>query len=195
MTGKGDCRCLRRSLQPAASCGCQMPEGCDRVYIPARVAACGGRARLHEVAGLRRPQAAARTVLTDRSRFGTSPPRRRACSPHGLCKADSHPRHARSRADGLARADLRDASSSPPPGGGCGLPTSTTSHLSHNTSATTDCCGLPTSATSHLSQNRRRPAAAARRPLMRSQVQQKHRRPPPCRCPKRSPRMQRETIR
>ena len=31
---------------------------------------------------------------------------------------------------------------SPPPGGGCGLPTSATSHLQQNTSATTSGCGL-----------------------------------------------------
>ncbi len=46
-----------------------------------RAAACGGRTRLQGIAGLRRPQAAARTVLTDRFPPKSSPqPSGRACT-------------------------------------------------------------------------------------------------------------------
>ena len=45
----------------------------------------------------------------------------RSYGPLTSCEADTYTKSARSRADGLARADLRDANCSPPPGGGCGL--------------------------------------------------------------------------
>ncbi len=52
---------------------------------------------------------------------------------------------ARSRAEGLARADLRDANCSPPPGGGCGLPVATRPSSTQSTSQRTAAkggCGL-----------------------------------------------------
>ena len=61
------------------------------------------------------------------------------CGPPIPAGSISLSRPARSRADGPAT--IR---SSPPPGGGCGLPTSATSSLLKNISATAGGCGLPT---------------------------------------------------
>ena len=53
--------------------------------------------------------------------------------PADRCAIDFHRGHARSRADGPAQADLRDASCSPPPGGGCGLPIAPRPNLTQDT--------------------------------------------------------------
>ena len=85
--------------------------------ITDRAAACGGRTRLQGAAGRSRPP---------------------GCGPLGLCKADFYPRQPSSRADG--RATQR---SSPPPGGGCGLPVAKRPILTQDTPQTNSGCGLP----------------------------------------------------
>ncbi len=75
-----------------------------------RAAACGGRLRRQGTAGLRRREAAARSVLTDRNNAAAR-----------RCLRDRTRRHARSRAVGLHERTCGTRRCSPPPGGGCGL--------------------------------------------------------------------------
>ena len=66
-----------RELRPAAG---SYRNRKFRIQNGSRAAACGGRARLQGTAGLRRREAAARTVLTDRFQLGACPqPSGRAC--------------------------------------------------------------------------------------------------------------------